>query len=178
MKNLESKRLFIRKWRYEDFKTAYSNWASDEKMHERVSWPIHKDEEETKKLIENWIHAYENEIYNWAVELKETHEIIGNIAVGKVNKKHNTCDLGYCYGSRFWGQGYGTEVLRTVIEYLLLEENFHLVEAAHISSNPASGRIMEKAGMHKDGELRERRFSSSDGKYYSLIWYSIMKEDL
>lgn len=178
MRDLESKRLIVRKWKNEDSEMAYHNWATDEKMHETVSWPIHKNIEETKKLIENWINEYESGSYNWVVELKDTHEIIGNIAVGKVNKKHNTCDLGYCYGSKFWGRGYGTEALRTVIEYLLLEEKFHLVEAAHLSNNVASGRIMQKAGMIKDGELRERRLSKTDGNYYSLIWYSIMKEDL
>lgn len=178
MKRLETERLILRKWEFDDAEQAYTNWATDEEMHKYVSWPIHKDINETKDLLNIWIKEYENNSYNWVVEIKDTHEIIGNIAVGKVNKKQNTCDLGYCYGSRFWGKGYGTEALRAVIEYLLKEEKIHLVEAAHVSNNPASGRIMAKAGMHKDAELRERRFSKIDNKYYSLIWYSILEEEL
>lgn len=178
MKNLETERLILRKWLVSDAEMAYSNWATDEEMHKFVSWPIHKSINETENLINNWIEEYNNVSYNWVVEIKNIHEIIGNIAVGKVNKKQNTCDLGYCYGSKFWGNGYGTEALRAVAEYLLNDENFHLVEAAHVSNNPASGRIMQKAGMHKDGELRERRLSKIDNKYYSLVWYTILKEEL
>lgn len=39
-------------------------------------------------------------------------------------EKHSTCELGYCYGSKYWGNGYATEALRAVIEYLLKECDF------------------------------------------------------
>ncbi len=69
----------------------------------------------------------------WVVEIKNTHEIIGSISVMTALEKHSTCELGYCYGSKYWGNGYATEALRAVIEYLLKECDFYLVEARHIS---------------------------------------------
>ena len=74
--------------------------------------------------------------------------------------------------------GYATEALRKVIEYLLLECEFHLVEAHHAGYNPASGRVMQKAGMKKDAELRERRLDKNTGKYTTQVYYSILKEEL
>ena len=83
----------------------------------------------------------------------------------------------YWYGSKYWNKSYASEVLRRVIEYLLTEQDFYLVEANHRSSNPASGRVMEKAGMKYDGILRERRINS-DGTRADTIYYSITKNEL
>lgn len=86
--------------------------------------------------------------------------------------------MGYCNGSKFWGNGYATEALRMVIEYLLTECDFYLIEARHISGNPASGRVMEKAGMHKDAVLRERSVNKYTGERNDSIIYSIAKTEL
>lgn len=92
--------------------------------------------------------------------------------------KHNNCELGYVFWSKFWGKGYATETLKIVIEYLIKECNFHLVEAKHHASNPASGRVMEKAGMKKDGILRERRKNKLIDGYDDLVIYSITKKEV
>ena len=65
-----------------------------------------------------------------------------------------------------------------IFEKSLKECNFHLVEAKHHASNPASGRVMEKAGMKKDGILRERRKNKLIDGYDDLVIYSITKSDL
>ena len=177
-KKLESKRLILRKFTLEDTEAMYNSWATDEETCKYLSWTVHKNMEETKNIIQSWIDKYEEDNYNWIVELKDTHEVIGSICGVGVNRKHNSIELGYCYCSRFWGNGYATEALRTVIEYLLNECNFYLVEARHISGNPASGKVMEKAGMHKDGVLRDRRINKHTKERNDLIVYSIKKDEL
>lgn len=177
-KTLESDRLTLRKFKIEDADGMYNNWASDAECCKYLSWNVHKDIEETTSIIESWIKGYENGCYNWIVELKDTHEAIGSISVISANEKHSTAELGYCYGSKYWGNGYATEALRTVIEYLLNECNFYLIEARHISGNSASGRVMEKAGMHKDAVLRDRRINKYTGERNDSIIYSIIKDEL
>ena len=177
-KTLETERLILRKFNENDYVGMYENWASDENVTKYVSFNPHKDCNETKDFFKEWINDYNNGSYNWVVELKENHEIIGNISVIEISKKHNNCELGYVFGSRFWGNGYATESLRTVLEFLLKECDFHLVEAKHHASNPASGKVMEKAGMKKDGVLRERRKNKIINGYDDLVVYSIVKEDL
>ena len=53
----------------------------------------------------------------------------------------------------------------------------HLVEACYISGNPASGRVMEKAGMKKDAVLRDRRINKDTKELNDLIFCSITKEE-
>lgn len=177
-KTLESNRLILRRFLLKDAEGMYNNWATDSECCKFLSWDVHKNIDETKSVIQSWINGYDSGSYNWIVELKDTNEVIGSISAVSVSKKHFTAELGYCYGSKFWGNGYATEALRTVIEYLLKECNFYLIEARHISGNPASGRVMEKAGMHKDAVLRNRRINKYTGERNDSVIYSIKKEEL
>ena len=176
-KTLETERLILRKFTIDDAEGMFKNWATDPLTNKYLSWELHKSIDESKSIIEDWLKRYESGFYNWVVELKDTHEIIGNICEEGKNLKHKTISVGYCYGSKYWNNGYASEALRRVIEYLLTEQDFYLVEANHRSSNPASGRVMQKAGMKYDGTLRERRINL-DGTRADMIYYSITKNEL
>ena len=176
-KTLETDRLILRKFTIEDAEGMFNNWATDPNVNKFLAWPLHKNVDETKEIITKWISKYEEGSYNWIVEEKETHEVIGSICEEGKSTKHKTISLGYCFGSKFWNKGYASEVLRRVIEYLLTEQGFYLVEANHRSSNPASGRVMQKAGMKYDGTLRSRRIDP-DGNRSDVIVYSITKDEL
>lgn len=176
-KQLETERLILRKFKIEDSEKMFDSWVTDSETTKYLSWKPHKDISETREILNHWISNYENGYYNWVVELKDTHELIGNIAEVIKNKENNTVTLGYCYGSKYWNKGYASEALRCVIEYLLNNEGFYLVEAYHRSSNPASGKVMQKAGMKYDGTLRERKLNP-DGTRADNIYYSIKKDEL
>lgn len=175
---LETERLILRKFKLDDAKDMYYNWASDPLCNKYLSWELHKDIEETKTIIQKWISEYDFETYNWVVELKDTHELIGAICVVHMRDKDLNCEVGYCYGSKFWGKGYATEALRKVVQFLITECGIYLVEARHISDNPASGKVMQKAGMHKDAILASRRINKNNNKLNDLIIYSINKNEL
>lgn len=177
-KTLENNRLILRKFSIEDAIGMYNNWATDPECCKYLSWDVHKNIDETRSVIQSWINEYDNGGLNWIAELKDTHEVIGSISAITISKKHFTAELAYCYGSKFWGNGYATEALRTVIDYLLNDCGFYLIEARHISGNPASGRVMEKAGMHKDAVLRDRRINKLTNERNDSIIYSIKKEEL
>ena len=100
-KTLETSRLILRKFNENDYIKMFDNWANDEKVTKYVSFNPHKNYNETKQIINEWINEYSNGSYNWVVDLKDNHEIIGNISVFELRKKHNNCELGYVFGSKF-----------------------------------------------------------------------------
>lgn len=173
---LETERLILRRFTEEDAEAAFRGWTGDDACAARCSWRVHPTPGYTRDILAHWIDEYEDDAYNWAVELKETHELIGTISTVSITRKHRNCEIGYCYGSRYWGKGYATEALRRAIDFLLSECGFHLVEARHISSNSASGRVMQKAGMHLDAVLPDRHFDTETGHYYDTLVYSIKNE--
>ena len=177
-KKLETNNLILRKITAYDAVQAYNNWCSSEEVSKYVLWKKHKNVEVTKNLYELWEKEYEDpSTYRWIVELKETNEVIGTIDV--VSKKlieYDVCEIGYCYGEKFWGKGYATEALKAVIKFLFEECEAETIFADHMSYNPGSGKVMQKAGMTFEGILRSRMIDKL-GRRNDLISYSITKEE-
>lgn len=179
-KTLETERLILRKFEISDIEKLYEDsYMIDEKTCENLSWNAYKDKEKLSHQVLTWIDNYKNlDFYKWLIVNKDNNDYIGSIDIVNLYKNKNYGEVGYAISSSYWNKGYATESLRRVIEYLLLECEFHLVEAHHAGYNPASGRVMEKAGMKKDAELRERRLDKNTGKYTTQVYYSILKEEL
>ena len=147
---LETKRLFLRRFGLEDAKAMFENWASDSENVRYVTWDPHPNPQVTQASIERWLlHYQEENSYKWAICKKENpKQVIGDISVVSQDPHKEICEVGYILGKNFWGQGIMTEALKAVLHFLLLEVGFKEVQAKYVSLNPASGRVMEKAGMH------------------------------
>ena len=150
-KVLETKNLVLRKVTVKDAEEAYNNWCSNPKVSFYLPWDVHKNVEETKELI-------------------------GTIDVVSSDLKSEVLEVGYCYSENKWGKGYGTEALKAVLKFLFLEVDCYLVYAKHNSNNIGSGKVMQKAGMHFEGSLRDRLVDDS-GVRGNLVFYSITKEE-
>lgn len=180
MKNLgtlkiETDRLILRRIKIEDTLDMYNNWATDKETCKYLSWDTHKDLEETKNTINKWIEKYqEDNFYHWVVVLKDTNEAVGTIGVVKNTANNEIVEIGYAYGSKWWGKGYATEALKAIIDFLLYKAEISCLQAYHIEVNPASGKVMEKCGMTKDAILHFCRIDKSTGKKCNLIYYYIL----
>jgi ribosomal-protein-alanine N-acetyltransferase len=130
-------------------------------------------------MAEQWIGMHEQafkkgEMAIFAIILKESHALIG--AVGLViNQRFNRAELGYWIAKDFWNQGLGTEAAERILEYGFTEKKLNKIYASHLRRNPASGRIMEKIGMKKEGELREHVIKWD--VYEDLIIYGITQQE-
>ena len=174
---IETERLILRKFVIEDAKCFYTNVGSDIEVTKYVVWNVHKDVDVTKRAIARWIEEYENpNTYYWAIELKESSEVIGSISCVRVDTKNKTCEMGYVLSSKVWNKGYATETLSAVIKYLQ-EEGFKTIYGEHLKSNPASGKVMKKCGMQYEGTLRNRMIDKITGEYDDLLSYSIITNE-
>lgn len=172
---LETDRLLLRKFKLEDYIDVYNTWTSDDEVCKYVIWDKHENSIITKKLIEYWLDEYKKEYtYRWVVELKDTKKIVGMIDVIDINVGFKTAEIGYCYGSKYWGMGYATEALTKVIDYLH-NDGFITVYAEHFKSNIASGKVMQKAGMVYEATLQSRVINK-EGKREDLLVYTSVKE--
>lgn len=128
---------------------------------------------------EEWIstHAEKSERgieYVYAVTLKESFELIGAIGI-VINKMFNSGETGYWVGVPYWNKGYITEALGALINFAFTELKLNKVYAFHLSHNLASGKVMTKNGMQKEGYFRKHIFK--DKKYHDAVFYGILKED-
>lgn len=172
-RTIETKRLILRKLDISDLEQVYNNWCSDSKVTKYVTWDTHKNIEQTKEYINFKLGLYEKDYrFDWVVVIKETNEVIGEIDAVKQSLNYNLVELGYCYGSKYWNNGYATEALSAVIKYLKEVALVEKVTACHISTNPASGRVMQKAGMKYDATLKEYVVDKNTKERADLVYYS------
>lgn len=171
---IETERLILRRYKESDIDAMYEI-ITDKRLMKFIKYPDLTKEQELfciNKLIEE---ADESIYEKWVIETKDTHEVVGNIQVNIVSKRHNYCNVGYAIRYNYWGHGYASEALKAVSNHLLYERNYYLVECSCNELNTQSSRVMEKAGFKKDGYIANRRIND-DGTYSAVLYYSKTKD--
>jgi RimJ/RimL family protein N-acetyltransferase len=83
--------------------------------------------------------------------------------------------IGYCLNRDFWGKGYGTEVARALITFGFEQLNLHRIYATCDPQNTASAHVLEKAGMQREGHLRERKWVK--GRWRDFLLYAVLDRE-
>lgn len=152
MQNLETKRLILRPWLESDAGMLFK-YASDPDVGPRAGWPPHKSVEESLEIIRT---VFSGEGM-WAVELKETSEVIGCVgylpaALSNLDIEEDQCEVGYWIAKPYWNQGICTEAMRAIVDYCFNVKGFTVLWGDYFPDNPASGRVMEKCGFIDTGK--------------------------
>lgn len=72
-------------------------------------------------------------------------------------------------------QGYTSEALQAVMNFLFDEIGVLRIEAQHDVNNPNSGRVMKKCGMKYEGT--HRHAGRNNQGFCDLAWYGILASD-
>jgi [ribosomal protein S5]-alanine N-acetyltransferase len=106
-------------------------------------------------------------------------ELEGGVLAGTVglnpDPAHDRAELGYWIGVAFWGRGYASEAAERVLEYALAEAGLNRVYASHYPWNVASGRVLEKVGMRREGVLKQH--IKKWGKYEDAVFYGLTRDE-
>ena len=92
---------------------------------------------------------------------------VGGVAVGAIgfhlqsDVERVSAEIGYWLGEAFWGRGVATEALSAVTRYAIERHGLTRIFALPFAHNPASCRVLEKAGYLREGHLR--RSAIKDG---------------
>ena len=124
----------------------------------------------------SWIPSHEenfeqDKAYEFAITDKTTETLYGCIGLSNHQNDRNG-EVGYWVGKAFWGNGYASEALVGVIDFAFSRKNYHRVYGRHFESNPASGRVMEKAGMVYEGKQIDHIVKN--GNFETLLLYGII----
>lgn len=172
---IKTERLTLRRFRPEDAKDMYNNWAKDERVCKFLTWDPHESEEATKQLLSVWCKDYEKpDWYQWAITYKGNP--VGSIAVVKFSENDSSAEIGYCIGHDYWGKGIMTESAKAVIRFLFEEVGVNRITICHAVKNPASGRVAQKCGLSFEG-IHKEEFKSRWGEYLDLAHYAITAKD-
>jgi len=165
---IETERLLLRKFSIYDVEDMLKNWISDSDVQSGYGEPVLTDRYDVCMLLEKWVIQYK-----WAIILKNTNENIGHVSFCRLYEKANTAEIEYYIGKAFWNNGYITEAVKAFIEYTFQNTIITKLEAFHRIENPASGKVMQKAGMKQ--VINVLRFFDLPKAPDSYICYAITK---
>lgn len=113
--------------------------------------------------------------YTFCVFLAETNEFIGLIGLklGKLN--YRIAEVWFKTHPAFWRKGYTSEALQEVLRFAFIDLDLHRVEAGCAVGNLASIKVLEKAGMTREG--RKRAILPIRGEWIDNFFYSILERE-
>lgn len=131
----------------------------------------------TIKDAKNWIEFSDSVPDGLHYAIANEKEAIGGIGVKfKEDVYRYSPEIGYWLGEPFWGKGIATEAVKAFVNFLFTNFDFRSLTANVFEGNPASGKVLEKAGFKLDGMTRKAVYK--ENKFLDLYIYSILKEEL
>lgn len=123
----------------------------------------------------NWIAIVMQQSPQADFAIASPTELIGSIGLKfQTDVNHRSAEIGYWLGEPFWGRGIATAALKALSEYAFVEHDLVRLYAHVYEWNPASARVLEKAGYSLEGRLRKN--VSKDGQIIDELLYAKIRE--
>jgi [ribosomal protein S5]-alanine N-acetyltransferase len=170
---LESGRLILRPYLESDAK-AVQSLAGDRLISDTTTTIPHPYPD---GAAEAWIashgSAYEQrrEI-TFALELRSSGELIGAVSLLDLQARHARAEVGYWTGVPYWGRGYCTEAVGRLIPFAYEDLSVTKVVGRCLARNPASARVMVKAGFKSEGRLVQHTLKG--GVYEDVLLFGLV----
>ncbi|HRA00896.1 MAG TPA: GNAT family protein [Thermoflexales bacterium] len=106
----------------------------------------------------------------------ESDKPIGFCALWTPPPQHGNAFVAIGIGERdYWGKGYGSDALKTLVRYGFLELNLHRVSLGVFEYNARAIKAYEKVGFKMEG--RERSAMLRDGKRWDFFCMGILRSE-
>ena len=111
----------------------------------------------------------------YAIALRQTDEIIGDLGCYVKKDDARQAVIGYTIAANHWRNGYASEVIPYMLEYLFLDMDMHRVSADCDVENIASYRTLEKLGFRREAHYVESFLNN--GVYTSEYHYGMLQRE-
>jgi ribosomal-protein-alanine N-acetyltransferase len=128
----------------------------------------------TMEAAANWVDVliHQDPLVNFAITIDD--EVIGGIGMEpRQDVYRKTAIIGYWLSEKLWGRGIMPEAVKLVTEYAFTNLDFIRLQASVYSKNPASMRVLEKAGYVKEGVMKNAVIKG--GEILDEHMYAILK---
>lgn len=172
---LLGERVRLRAIEREDIPT-FVRWFNDPEVRQYLHMyePMSRAKEE--RWFESRLDARDDFLLAIEARVGDAWIHIGNVGLHRVDWKNRSAVLGIALGEKaYWGQGYGTDAVRTMLQFAFGELNLHRVELEVHEFNPRAIRCYEKAGFRHEGTRRQALFH--EGRYWDVHRMGILQTE-
>ena len=171
--------MILRKPRMEDAPAVFEGWARHPEVTRFLTWHPHTCVSQSEALMKKSIAGWDGDThFRYLLEIKECGSLAGMI---ELRMEPTKMSFGYTGAYGQWGKGYMTEAVRASIDWAFHQPNIYRVYATTDVENVPSRRVMEKAGMQREGLLRKESVHPNicpeprDCYIYSIVKCEAMK---
>ncbi|WP_414051279.1 GNAT family N-acetyltransferase [Macrococcus animalis] len=155
-----------------DDKESIFDLLSKEEVSRYQSWVIESLEDTEQYIIQ--MLSMEDKMYYRIIEDKDTKKLIGICRI-VINEKHHKGEIGYMIHPEYWGKGLATHAANHLISYGFKEKSLNRIFAVTDIQNKGSVRVLEKAGMQREGLMRQDKVIK--GRFRDSYMFSILKDE-
>ena len=146
-------RLAARPPRADDADAVFASYAGDPAVTRYLSWRAYERVSPLAVFLRECVAHWEKGAgpFAWLLCLRGTDAPIGSIGLTLDGGK---AMFGYVLAKKFWQRGLAAEALTFLVNWSLAQPGIYRAWAFCDVENPASVRVMEKAGLVREGVLR------------------------
>ena len=173
---INSDRLLLRPIQMEDADFIFL-YRSDDLVNQYQGW-IPRTIDDVHDFITNKVSPEINQPGTWfqfVIIKKDDSELIGDIGVHFLASNSFQVEMGCTLSQKYHGNGYATEALKSIINYLIDELGKRRIIASIDSRNQPSIRLIERLGFRKKGLIKEN--SEVNSEWVDDLVYAILKEE-
>jgi RimJ/RimL family protein N-acetyltransferase len=169
---LEFERCAIRSWEQGDLASLVRHadnrnvWRN---LRDRFPHPYTEDDGRA------WLQAALSQDPETHFAIEIGGEAVGGIGIVLgVDVARRSAEIGYWLGEPFWGRGIMSEAVRTFTDWAFAQFDVVRIQADVFAWNPASTRVLEKAGFVLEGRLRNA--VTKNGETIDQLVYARLRE--
>jgi [ribosomal protein S5]-alanine N-acetyltransferase len=132
----------------------------------------------TEILLKDWLEQQKvtpRMSYTFNIKLVQTNQFIGLMALNLGRPTFKIAEVWYKLHPAYWGQGYAKEALAELLNFAFVDLKLHRVEAGCAVENIASIRVLENAGMTREGS--KRKVLPIRGDWVDNYFYAMLDTD-
>lgn len=169
---LELTTCTVRSWEWRD-RDSLVRHANNRKisinLRDRFPYPYTDDD------ARNWFEAIVDSKPETNFAIDVAGEAVGGIGfMLQYDVDRRSAEIGYWLGEEFWGRGIVTEALIAVTDYAFANHDLCRLYAHVFEWNPASARVLEKAGYAFEGRMRKS--VTKEGQTIDQLMYAVIRE--
>jgi len=152
---IRTDRLLIRPFRADDVAGLVAR-RNDPEVARYQNWVLPFDQEKAEKVVSELLEMDGPKNDEWwmaVVTEAGSDKVLGDLAL-HLSWEGRTAEVGYTFAREHWGNGYATEALAAMVDYLFLELGVTRVVGMLHPDNPASAMVLERTGLLFEGHTR------------------------
>jgi diamine N-acetyltransferase len=170
---LDGERIYLRPLEPEDL-DHIRRWANDPEVR-RLTGEVRPMSRADADAFYERVKEDQDRVW-FVVVLKDGDVPIGEAGLLRMFPAWRTTDLSIVLGEKkYWGQGFGSEAIRLLLDYAFGCLSFHRVAIGVVGFNERAIHFYEKIGFKQEGLQRDGYFY--DHRYYDFVMMSILEDE-